>query len=253
MTSLFRNCLSLITLSLLFHPAPAVAQGIMDPPEGSRPGQIFRYGQQGTPAPASVTPYQQGMAPVPQTPASAAAPAVAVAGRPVIMEFSDLQCPDSARFGVGLKSTIMQRYVTTGRAEFEWRDFPLPKHAQAVDAATAARCAGPAAEQVRRQILANQGNMSSAAFTQYATQSGVDQAAFATCMRSGQARQTVMADKALGDRYGVRGTPTLVLGVKDAQGNINPVRVVKAYDPPQTVLAEIDAFLASQAPARPAN
>jgi protein-disulfide isomerase len=149
---------------------------------------------------------------------------------------------------MGLKSTVIQRYVSTGQADYRWHDFPLPVHDKAIEAASAARCAGPAADQVRHQIMAHQGEMTPAAYAQYARAAGADMNEYAECTRSGQSRQAVMADKQLGQSYGVRGTPTLVLGITDAQGRVKPVQVVKAYDPPQQVLAQIDAFLAKAKP-----
>lgn len=170
------------------------------------------------------------------------------AGTPVIMEFSDLQCPDSARYNNGLKQTVIQRYVANGGAVYQWHDFPLPNHAQAPEAAVAARCAGQSANRMRQMIMANQGRMSAEAYTRYARQLGVDSSEFNACIQNGNSMQQVMNDKALGQSMGVRGTPTLVLGTADGQGHVKPVKLVKAYDPPEQVLSEIDSFLAGVAP-----
>jgi len=177
--------------------------------------------------------------------------AVAPAGTAVIMEFSDLQCPDSARYNMGLKNTVLQRYVNSGQASYQWHDFPLPMHDHAIEAACAARCAGAAADTVRHQIMANQADMTPGAYARYAREAGVDGAGFANCARNGKSRTAVMADQALGQKLGVRGTPTLVLGISDGQGNVKPAKIVKAYDPPQQVLAAIDQFLAAHPAPQP--
>lgn len=234
--------------TLITGAAGAAAQGLASPAEGSRPGQTF------TAAHAPGAPAASAPAPA-QTSADAAASqpfhptrAPGAASRLVIMEFSDLQCPDSARYNMSLKKTILQRYVATGQTDYQWHDFPLPSHAQAISAAAAARCGGPAADHIRHQIMSNQGSLSPAAFAHYAAQAGISKASFDDCMRSGASRQQVLQDKALGESYGVRNTTTLVLAVRDKNGALRPVQLIKAYDPPQQVLAAIDAFIAQKNP-----
>lgn len=226
---------------LLFCSAPSasVAQKLIPKAQGSSPGQTYIDGQS-TPkqaAPATQSAPAQPVASANQTTASRTS-------TPVILEFSDLQCPDSARYNMSLKSTIMQRYVATGRTEYQWHDFPLPVHDHAVEAAAAARCAGPAADVVRQKIMANQAQMTPARYTQYAQEAGANPQEFAECMRSGRHRDDVLRDKALGQSFGVKGTPSLVLGIMQKNGQIHPMKVVKGYDPPQQVLAEIDQWLA---------
>ncbi len=254
---------SLLVLGLL--PLPLQAQNRV---EGSRPGETYRVGEsapsqdsqapQAQPVQPQAQPGQPQYQQIPQYQMNpnadpqqmqrnveAKSRAGRSAGMPVIMEFSDLQCPDSARYNSGLKNQVMQRFVSSGRASYEWHDFPLPSHAQAQEAAAAARCAGQASDRVRQQIMANQGEMSANVFAGYARQAGADPDEFASCVRSGSSMREVMNDKALGESLGVRGTPTLVVGVRGANGRINPVKVVKAYNPPQQVLAEIDTAMAS--------
>ncbi len=241
--------------------SPQIGQGQTKDaqPQGSRPGQTYHTGasaNQQTPtanpsqaAPATSTDAQNA---APTSPASAdntlspsSDQSAIPAGTLVIMEFSDLQCPDSARYNTDLKKTIMQRYVNNGKAVYQWHDFPLSVHPQAPEAAAAARCAGSSTDSMRQQIMANQGQMSDTIYAQYARQLGVDPAQFSACMRSDATKSEVMKDQALGQSMGVRGTPTLVLGTADGRGQIKPVKVVKAYDPPQQVMAEIDTFIAS--------
>ena len=225
---------------------PAFAQNRV---EGSRPGQTYRAGEAApaqTAQPSQET-YQMNPNAAPQEMRQnvESKSRAGGSGTPVIMEFSDLQCPDSARYNSGLKSQVMQKYVSSGRASYEWHDFPLPSHPQAQEAAAAARCAGQSADRVRQQIMANQGEMSANVFAGYARQVGASPDEFVSCMRSGSSMRDVMSDKALGESMGVRGTPTLVIGTRDGSGQVRPVKVIKAYNPPQQVLAEIDNALAA--------
>src|SRR4051794_34677063 len=54
-----------------------------------------------------------------------------------VVIFEDLQCPDSAAFDRMLRETLAPRYGT--KVSWEHRDFPLPKHSWARQAAIAAR------------------------------------------------------------------------------------------------------------------
>lgn len=248
--------------------------------EGSRPGQTYRIGESEgqqqpvqQPVPQQFSPQQpvpqqygpgygaplQSQAPLPAQSQQTADPGTAIrgvlpAGAPVIVEFSDLQCPDSARYNSRLKADIMKRFVGDGKADYQWRDFPLPSHANAPEAAVAARCAGGSADRMRQLIMQNQGQMSSNVYAQYARQLGVAPETFSACVRSERTMQQVQQDRALGESFGVSATPTLVLGTSDGRGGIQPVKLVKAYNPPEQVLAEVDSFISqttSASPSRP--
>ncbi len=54
-----------------------------------------------------------------------------------VIVYEDLQCPDSAAFRRMLDEKLLPRYSST--VQFEYRDFPLSKHALARQAAIAAR------------------------------------------------------------------------------------------------------------------
>src|SRR5260370_41331028 len=54
-----------------------------------------------------------------------------------VIVYEDLQCPDSAAFRTMLDERLLPRYSSA--VQFEYRDFPLPKHAWARQAAVAAR------------------------------------------------------------------------------------------------------------------
>lgn len=266
-----KNLPVMYAIAALLFTLIAVAAIAQNKVEGSRPGQTYRTGESGVqpeqpqqfapdpqqqapphyPAGYQVPPSMQPALPVQgQSPSASAALSAATtnqravpAGTPVIMEFSDLQCPDSARYNSNLKQRVMQQFVGNGKAEYEWHDFPLPSHSQATEAAAAARCAGASADRMRQQIMNNQGQMSSTVYAQYARQLGVQPEKFEACMRSGYSAQQVQHDKAMGQSMGVTGTPTLVLGIADGNGRVQPAKLLKAYDPPDQVLAEIDSFL----------
>jgi protein-disulfide isomerase len=59
-----------------------------------------------------------------------------------IVEFSDYQCPFSAKFAQEALPQIEEEYIDTGKVKLAFRDFPLPMHSLAQKASEAARCAG---------------------------------------------------------------------------------------------------------------
>ncbi len=174
------------------------------------------------------------------SPSNRAQPAnpTAESGKLVIMEFSDLECPDSARYSSGLKSEIINRFVQSGAASYEFHDFPLDAHPNARQAAATARCAGDKVSAVRAAILQGGGNV------QAALQSaGVNNAQVQQCIQSGSTLRQVDADRALGQSLGVRGTPTLVLGYKQADGTVKAVKSLRPDKNPQTIVSEISQLI----------
>jgi protein-disulfide isomerase len=59
-----------------------------------------------------------------------------------MVEFTDYQCPFSAKFTQETLPQIEKEYIETGKVKLAFRDFPLPMHSLAQKAAEAARCAG---------------------------------------------------------------------------------------------------------------
>lgn len=59
-----------------------------------------------------------------------------------IVEFSDFQCPFCAKFHETTLDQIEQDYVSTGKVNFVYRDFPVQStHPNAIPAALASECA----------------------------------------------------------------------------------------------------------------
>ncbi len=58
-----------------------------------------------------------------------------------IVEFTDYQCPFCQRFHVTTFPDLKKNYIDTGKVRFYSRDLPLDFHANAMQAAEAARCA----------------------------------------------------------------------------------------------------------------
>lgn len=162
----------------------------------------------------------------------------------LILEFSDLQCPDSAKFARNLKPEIMRSYIYSNRARYEWRDFPLPSHADAEFAAGAALCAGNKADTMRSKILANQSSLSEGTFLNYAQSLGLNPTKYQTCLRAKNTSGAIKADVHYGKQLGVTGTPTLIVGKLNEKNQLIPLQIIRAdKETPESIKQKIDQAL----------
>ena len=154
----------------------------------------------------------------------------AVSGDPdapvVIYEFSDYQCPFCQRFYADTKAALDEAYVETGKVYFVYKDFPIDNiHAQARKAAESAECAGeqdaywPMHDRIYdgKTEWENQDNAIDV-FKGYATELGLDQAEFDTCLDSDRYTAEVQEDLEEGRRVGVTGTPTFYINGQQVVG-----------------------------------
>lgn len=133
-----------------------------------------------------------------------------------IMEFGDYQCPACRSFALEVKPQLDLAYIAAGEAKLVFHDFPLDQHPHAFLAARAARCAG---DQDRYhdyhdaifRSQARWSTMRDAAghFRSLADDLGMDEAAFRGCLESDRHADVVTANRRLGERLLVGGTPTI--------------------------------------------
>jgi len=125
-----------------------------------------------------------------------------------VVEFSDFQCPYCARFVTDTYPQIKQQYE--GKIRFVFRDFPLSTiHENAEKAAEAAGCANEQGKfwEYHDILFNNQQALDVASLKNYASQLGLDTAAFNQCLDSGTRAQEIQKDYQDGISYGVQGTP----------------------------------------------
>jgi len=133
---------------------------------------------------------------------------------PVTMiEFSDFQCPFSARHFQQVFPQIEKEYIATGKVKYYFRDFPLSFHQYAQKAAEAARCANEQGKfwEYHDKVFANQKAISLENLKEWAKELGLDMAKFSDCLDSGRFEQAVKEDFADGQSAGVRGTPSFFI------------------------------------------
>ena len=130
-------------------------------------------------------------------------------------EFADFQCPPCGQFAP-FAEELLREY--NSRLRIVFRNFPLPGHEHAREAALAAEAAGLQGkfwemhdtlyrEQEAWSKAANAGEL----FESYAGTIGLDVLQFKKDMDSDKARERIDSDHALADSLGIKVTPTLFI------------------------------------------
>jgi protein-disulfide isomerase len=130
-------------------------------------------------------------------------------------EFADFQCPPCGQFAP-FAEELLREYDSRLRVVF--RNFPLPAHEHAREAAFAAEAAGFQGKfwEMHDTLYREQSAWSKAPnarelFESYASTLGLDMDQFKKDMDSDKARERVDSDHALGDSLGIKVTPTLFI------------------------------------------
>ena len=134
-----------------------------------------------------------------------------------IIEFSDFECPYCQR-SVPLLKELLNQYP--GKLRLVYRDFPGPKHQQALLAAEAAQCA---AEQNRfwdyhDALFSRQPSEGAWNFSGLAETLGLSLSRFNACMQDNRYREEVLKDLQDGLSLGVTSTPTFFINGRPLVG-----------------------------------
>jgi len=131
----------------------------------------------------------------------------------VLVEFTDLECPNCRDFHREVFEHFKQEFIDTGKVLFIHRDLPLPNHPNAVVAAHGLRCAGDQALfwPMRNALLMND-RLSPDIVELAARLVAVDLGEFRRCMRDGRHLGEIDQDLADAKAVNARNTPTLILG-----------------------------------------
>jgi protein-disulfide isomerase len=161
----------------------------------------------------------------------------------VLEEFGDLQCPPCALFFAALKK-IEHDYAD--RVRFIYRQFPMPMHNHAVEAARASEAAGAQNRfwEMADILYRNQNEWAKATdvqplFEQYAQKIGLDLARFKIDREDNALLGRIGMDGERGRSMDVKGTPTVF---------INNQRVPFESMSEPGLRAALDAFLQGKSP-----
>ena len=139
-----------------------------------------------------------------------------------IVEFGDYQCTYCHLFHENTKDALLQQYVSTGKVNFVFRDFPL-NGPDSVLAAEAAYCAGDQDKywQYHDELYKNWGGektgwVNQKSLDKFATTTGLDLDKFDKCISDKKYEQKVTDNYNFGQKIGIDGTPSFIIfGGKD--------------------------------------
>jgi protein-disulfide isomerase len=136
-----------------------------------------------------------------------------------MLEFSDYQCPYCASFNRKVIPTLVKEYVDTGKLKYVIHEYPAEKiHPHATNASMAALCAGDQDKywEMHNLMFENQGQLGIEYLKDYAETIGLDTASFNECLDSKKyLKQITDGIASSKKRFGVRVTPSLMLGLTD--------------------------------------
>jgi len=120
--------------------------------------------------------------------------------------------------------------VDTGKIRYIFLDFPLGFHKQAFKAAEAGACAGDQGKfwEMHDVLFENQKAIKPEDLVKYAEKLGLDMSKFKECLDSGKHADEIKKDMSEGQKAGVTGTPSSLLGwVQDGGKTVKAVKIVK--------------------------
>jgi protein-disulfide isomerase len=184
-----------------------VTSGRGGPPAGS--GNSDRA----TPSAVVPTPPPPAARRIPGDPLAMGSPTAPV----VIVEWADFQCPFCAGFARDTEPALVDQYVKTGKARFEWRDFAF-LGPESTSAAVAARAAGRQGKfwayhdaLYAQQHPENSGALTSDYLLGLARQLGLDPTRFQADVADPALARQVATDQKEGEALGIDGTPAVVI------------------------------------------
>jgi len=144
-----------------------------------------------------------------------------------LIEFSDYQCPFCGKFFTEVEPLLREEYIQTGKVRMIYKDFAF-LGPESLAAAEAAECAKDQSkywdyhdalfEMEISDGKENSGNLSVTALKLFASNVGLNQEQFDSCLDSKKYKSEVEKDYKDGQAIGVRATPTLFINGQKIEG-----------------------------------
>lgn len=141
-----------------------------------------------------------------------------------IYEFADFQCPFCGKFHKDILPNIKSEYIDTGKVRLVYLNFAFLGE-ESKEAAVAAKCALEQNKfwEYHDQLYNNQKGENRGAFSEanlksFASKIALDTIAHNVCMTSGKYEQLIEDEKQFALKYGVRATPTFIVGEQVLRG-----------------------------------
>ncbi|HET8570084.1 MAG TPA: thioredoxin domain-containing protein [Candidatus Limnocylindria bacterium] len=153
-----------------------------------------------------------------------------------VEEWSDFQCPFCRQLALDVEPKVLASRVQTGRAKVVWRHFAFLGQ-ESSWAAEASECANDQGKfwEYHDKLFAeqageNRGTFRKDALKRFASDLGLDRAAFDACLDGGRHTARVAADTAAGRQKGVTVTPTLFVNGRKSEGVPTVAQLEAAID-----------------------
>jgi protein-disulfide isomerase len=159
-----------------------------------------------------------------------------------LIEYSDFTCGYCGKFFRETWPRLQKRYVETGKVRLLYRDYPRDPEGPAMTAAIAARCAGDQGRYWDMHDRLYGGPIDIDRLQAHVRTLGLNQPAFAACLRDAPYRRAILQDKEDGIRIGFVGTPGFVLFRTERAGKDKPIGLPGAF-PADVFEEEIDRLL----------
>jgi protein-disulfide isomerase len=166
-----------------------------------------------------------------------------------LIEYSDYTCGYCVKFFRETWPHLQKKYVATGKVRLLYRDYPRDPEGPGMTAAIAARCAGDQGRYWDMHDRLFAGKIEMDVLQAHARTIGLNQPAFAACLRDAPHRQAILQDKADGIRIGFVGTPGFVLLRTGQEGREKPIGLPGAF-PADVFEQEIERLLKPPAAAQ---
>ncbi|MBI2840603.1 MAG: thioredoxin domain-containing protein [Acidobacteria bacterium] len=146
-----------------------------------------------------------------------------------VVVFSDFECPYCARVETVLNQ-VSKKYE--GKVAVTFRDFPLPMHTSAEQAAEGANCAGLQGKywEYHDALFADQAHLSPPDLRKRAETLDLDMGLFDACIEAGETKPKIAQDVEDGAASGVAGTPTVFVNGRLIDGAPNIESISRLID-----------------------
>lgn len=133
----------------------------------------------------------------------------------LIVAFYDYECPFCRMYEENTFPLIKENYIDTGKVQYMFKDFPLPSHPNADDAAIAATCAyalgGNTTFYGYHRDLFAANSLNYDLYLDLAVDNNIDVDDFEICYETYVAEMEVLNDIDAGKKLGVSGTPSFIV------------------------------------------
>jgi|GEM_PF-389356 len=139
----------------------------------------------------------------------------------MMIEFSNYKCSHCRDFSINTLPLIKEKYISTGKVQFAYRDFVNPSvSSMGLKTAGAATCAQNQGKfwEYNELLYKNQDKIDDVFIRKLAKNIGLDEKAFENCLNSPNTIQAIANDYKDGENLGITGTPTFFINGKKVVG-----------------------------------